>query len=97
MDTVENALFRAKTLPPAIIYNHASVKTRLVTHVLDVQRQIQTDQYDVMRLFTNFLETKYSQHQTDMRSFQKMVSCGMPKIPGYANTELDQPITMEEL
>jgi len=50
-----------------------------------------------MRLFTNFLETKYSQHQTDMRSFQKMVSCGMPKIPGYANTELDQPITMEEL
>jgi len=32
-----------------------------------------------------------------MCSFQRMVSCGMPKIPGDANTELDQPITTEEL
>ena len=32
-----------------------------------------------------------------MCSLQKMVSCAMPKIPDYANTELDQPITMEEL
>jgi len=32
-----------------------------------------------------------------MNIFQKMVSCGMPKIPGDANTELDQPITTEEL
>ena len=50
-----------------------------------------------MRLFTKFLETKYSHLQIDMRSFQKMVSCGIPKIPGDANTELDHPITMEEL
>ena len=32
-----------------------------------------------------------------MRSFQKMVSWGMSKISGDANTELDKPITMEEL
>jgi len=32
-----------------------------------------------------------------MHSFQWMVSCGMLNIPGDANTELDQPITMEEL
>jgi len=50
-----------------------------------------------MRLFTNFLETKYSHHQVDKRSFQKLVSCGMLNIPGDANTELDHPITMEEL
>ena len=50
-----------------------------------------------MRLFTNFLKTKYVQLHIDMFILQKMVSCGMPKIPVYANTELDQPITMDEL
>ena len=50
-----------------------------------------------MRLFTNFLETKCSLLQTDMRSFRNTVSCGKPKIPEKANTVLDQPITMEEL
>ena len=50
-----------------------------------------------MRLFTIVLERKYSHHQMNKRSFQKMVSCGMPKIPGDANNELDHPITMEEL
>jgi len=33
----------------------------------------------------------------DKRSFQKLVSCGMPKIPRDANTELDHSITIEEL
>ena len=98
LDIVENDTIQGEDITAChYIRSHKRQKTRLVTHVLDVQGQLQTDQDDIMRLFTNFLETKYSQHQTDMRSFQKMVSCGMPKIPGDANTELDQPIAMEEL
>ena len=50
-----------------------------------------------MRLFTSFLETKYSFHQMNNHSIQKLVTCDMPKIPEDANNELDQPITMEEL
>ena len=69
----------------------------LVTHALDPQGQLQIDQDVIMRLFTNLLKTKYSHLLIDTRSFQKMVSCGMPKIPGDANTELDHPIAMEEL
>jgi len=49
-----------------------------------------------MRLFTNYLETKYSLLQIDICSFQKMVSCGKPKIPEEAITALNHPITMEE-
>ena len=51
-----------------------------------------------MRLFTNFL----GGGNTVITSwisviFQKLASCGMPKIPEDANTEPDHPITREEL
>ena len=35
--------------------------------------------------------------QSDTNSFLKMTSCGMPQIPAGANTELEHPITMDEL
>ena len=50
-----------------------------------------------MQQFTNFLQTKYSFLPADTRSFQTMVSYGMPKIPEDANTVLDNPITLEEV
>ena len=98
MDTVENDAMLSEDISTYhYIRSRKRQKTRHVTHVLDEQGQLQIDQNDVMRLFTNFLETKYSLLQIDMRSFQKMVSCGMPKIPKEANTALDHPITVEEL
>ena len=43
------------------------------------------------------LETKYSLPQMNNRSFQKLVTCDMSKIPEDANNEIDHPITTEEL
>ena len=98
MDTVEHDNIQGEDITT---YHYISSckrqKTSLVTHVLDAQGQIQVEQDDMMRLFTNFLETKYSHQQMDKRSFQKLVSYGMPKIPEDSNTELDHPITMEEM
>ena len=51
-----------------------------------------------MRLFTNFLgggNTVITRWISVI--FQKLASCGMPKIPEDANTEPDHPITREEL
>ena len=98
MDTADNDAIQDEDITTChYIRSRKRQKTRLVKHVLDVQGQLQTDQDDITRLFTNILDSKYSRHQADRRSFQKMVSCDMPKIPGDTNTELDQPITMEEL
>ena len=44
--------------------------TRSILHVLDANGQLQTDQDDIMRLFTNFLETKYLHLQIDKSSLQ---------------------------
>jgi hypothetical protein len=75
MDTVENDTIQGEDITTYhYIRSRKRKKNRLVTHILDAQGQFQTDQDDIMRLFTNCLETKYSHHQTDMRSFQKTVS-----------------------
>jgi len=50
-----------------------------------------------MKIFTTYLESKYSNIQCDTNSFVKMTSCGMPHIHVDANTELDNPITIDEL
>ena len=98
MDTVENDNIQGEDITTYhYIRSRKRQKARLVTHILDAQGQLQVEQDDIMRLFTIFLETKYNHYQMKKRSFQNLVSCGMPKIPGDANNELDHPITLEEL
>ena len=72
-------------------------RTRTIMHILDGNGQLQTDQDDIMRIFTNFLVTKYEHLHIDVSSLRKITSCGMPKIPASVNTEVDKTITMEEL
>jgi len=82
MDTVENNNIQGEDITTYhYIRSRKRQKTRLVTHTLDSQGQLQVEQDNIMRLFTIFLETKYSLHQMDNISFQKLVTCDMPKIP----------------
>jgi len=66
-------------------------------HIICENGLLQTDQEEIMRIFTDFLAAKYKQIQIDINSLRKMLSCGMTKIPESANTEFENTITMEEL
>jgi len=72
-------------------------KARTVSQVLDNNGQLQTDHEEITKIFTTHLESKYSNIQYDTKFFLKKTSCGMPQIHVDANTELDNPITIEEL
>jgi len=50
-----------------------------------------------MNIFTNYLESKYRTINSEIIIYKKMTACGMPQISAEANTELEIPITMEEL
>ena len=50
-----------------------------------------------MRMFKEYLDLKYCNIQSDMRSYKKLISCVVPQILREAKEELDLPITVEEL
>ena len=79
------------------IRSRRRAKSRTVSQVLDNNGQLQTDHEEIMKIFTTYLESKYSNIQRDTNSFLKMPSCGMPQINIDANTEFDSPFTIDEL
>lgn len=68
-----------------------------IKHAIGENGLLQNDQEEIMRIFFGFPSEKYKKIQIDVMSLRKMVSCGMPKIPECANTELENTNTMEEL
>ena len=72
-------------------------KARQVSQILDNHGNIQNDKSVIMNIFTTYLESKYRTINSEEICYKKMTACGMPKIPAEANTELELPITMEEL
>ena len=72
-------------------------KARMVSNILDHHGQTQTDQESIMRIFKEYLNLKYSNIQSNICSYEKLISCSIPQILREAKEELDLPITMDEL
>ena len=72
-------------------------KARLVSNILDHQGQFKTDHESILCIFKEYLDLKYCNIQSDVCSYKKVISCGIPAILREAKEELDLPITMDEL
>ena len=79
------------------IRSRKSSKARVVSNILDHQGRFQTDHEPIMHIFKEYLDLKYCNIPSDICSYKKLISCGIPKILREAKEELDLPITMEAL
>jgi hypothetical protein len=70
---------------------------RTITQALDENEHLQTDQTEIMNIFTDHLKRRYTHIPTDERRIKDLVRCGMNKLASTANAALEDPIAMDEL
>ena len=70
---------------------------RTITHALEENWHLKTDQPDIMRIFTDHMTRRYANLPIDERHIKELVQWGMNKLPSAANAALEDPITMDEL
>ena len=65
---------------------------RLVSNILDHQGQFKTDHESILCIFKENLDLKYCSIQSDICSYKKLISCGMPTILREAKEDSTSPL-----
>jgi hypothetical protein len=71
--------------------------TRLIDHIQDVDGTTRTDPFDILRVFTSFMQRKYEAWQTDPQALRDIIQTISTGIPTEAGVDLIKPTDMDEL
>ena len=80
-----------------IIRLHKRQRSRRIDLIIDAQNVIHTKQAEIIRTFTDDLKNNTKQHEVNIPAIQYILQTTPTIITPIENTELLQPITMEEL
>jgi hypothetical protein len=79
-----------------ILKSRKRQEARIMHSIHDSDGNLQSNTFDLLRTFTEFMRWKYDHIQVDEDCIQRMENTLNKTLPNVANTALDAPVTMEE-
>jgi hypothetical protein len=72
-------------------------KARIITHIIDKHGMEQTNTYEILRTFTEYMRNKFEQIPINETSFREIVKQSQSHTTTEENEDLENPITENEL
>jgi hypothetical protein len=70
---------------------------RTVSQVTDEHGALQTDQAEILCIFTDHLVKKYGRRKADVKCMHHLLEGELSTVPLEVNLALDEPVEMEEV